>query len=111
MFEIEQLKPLVFGILGGSAGFLLHKNLKISKGLGIGLGSVLGVVIAYNHLKQKQKKREEGNKERSECMKKYNIGQMVDFSKMSKEQVISKTLENSINAQKYGALCNSYMVL
>ncbi len=123
MFEIDALKNLGIGVaLGGGAGFLLHKKLKISKGLGIGLGGVLGLIIAYQMMgKIKEKNRKlggsneeklqvEGLKKRLECMKEHNIGQMVDFSKMSKEQVISATLENEKNAQKYGALCDSYMV-
>lgn len=45
----------------------------------------------------------------NECKKQYNIGQGIDSSKMTREQIMSATLENERNAQKYGALCNSYM--
>jgi hypothetical protein len=45
----------------------------------------------------------------NECKKQYNIGQGIDSSKMTREQIMSETLENERNAQKYGALCNSYM--
>jgi hypothetical protein len=52
---------------------------------------------------------EAGLKKWQECRKKYNIAQGIDPSKMTKEQIMSATLENERNAQKYGELCNSYL--
>jgi len=115
MHEISQIKPFFYGFgLGGGAGFLLHKNLKISKGLGVGLGGVLGVLVAYQILKiqapKKLKNIQEGLQKYNDCKKKYNIGQPIDMSKMTKEELILATKKNEENALKYGALCNSYMV-
>ena len=123
MFEIDALKKFGLGFaLGGGAGFLFHKNLKISKGLGIGLGGVLGLIITYQIIgiikeknrklggSKEQKQQEDGFKKRLECMKEHNIGQPIDNSKMSKEEFILAIKENEKNAQKYRALCNSYMV-
>ena len=52
---------------------------------------------------------EAGLKKWNECKKQYNIGGVIDTSKMTREQIMSATLENEKNAEKYGALCNSYM--
>ena len=115
MFEISQIRPLIYGFgMGGGVGFLLHKNLKISKGLGIGLGGILGVLVAYQILKIqapiKEQKRMEGLKKYNDCKKKYNIGIAINPDKMTKEEIILATKKNDENAQKYGALCNSYIV-
>jgi hypothetical protein len=50
-----------------------------------------------------------GLKKWNECKKQYNIGGVIDTSKMTREQIMSATLENERNAEKYGALCNSYL--
>ena len=52
---------------------------------------------------------QEGLRKWRECKDKYKIGGMIDPSKMTKEEIIQATLENERNAQKYGALCNSYI--
>ena len=52
---------------------------------------------------------EAGYKKWNECKKQYNIGGVIDTSKMTREQIMSATLENERNAEKYGALCNSYL--
>jgi len=55
MIEEKAFREYMIGLaLGGGAGFLLHKNLKLSKGLSIGLGCVVGLVISYQ-LQKKQK--------------------------------------------------------
>ena len=52
---------------------------------------------------------EAGLKKWNECKKQYNIGGVIDTSKMTREQIMSATLENERNVEKYGALCNSYL--
>ena len=56
---------------------------------------------------KKEKLRLEGFQKRLECMKEHNIGQSIDNSKIEYMLAIK---ENEKNAQKYGALCDSYMV-
>jgi len=57
MIEEQAFRKYLLGlILGGGAGFLLHKNLKISKGLGIAIGSALGFVVTMQMMKVQQKK-------------------------------------------------------
>ena len=45
--------------LGGISGFLLHKNLKLSKGYGIAIGSLLGIVVGFQITKAQAKKARE----------------------------------------------------
>jgi hypothetical protein len=52
---------------------------------------------------------EAGLKKWRECQQKYNIGGVIDPSKMTKQEIMSATLENERNAQKYGAICRSYL--
>jgi hypothetical protein len=60
MFEIEGHKSTIVGLgIGGISGFLLHKNLKISKGVGVAIGCVLGVVIGFQFTKSEAKKNRE----------------------------------------------------
>jgi len=60
MFEIEGHKSTIIGLaLGGISGFMLHKNLKLSKGYGIVLGSVLGLIIGFQITKEQGKKARE----------------------------------------------------
>jgi uncharacterized protein (DUF2342 family) len=60
MFEIEGHKSTIIGLaLGGISGFMLHKNLKLSKGYGILLGSVVGIIIGFQITKEQGKKARE----------------------------------------------------
>jgi hypothetical protein len=60
MFEIEGHKSTIIGLaLGGISGFMLHKNLKLSKGYGILLGSVVGLIIGFQITKEQGKKARE----------------------------------------------------
>jgi uncharacterized protein (DUF2342 family) len=60
MFEIEGHKPTLIGLaLGGISGFMFHKNLKLSKGYGIAVGSVLGLIIGFQVTKAQAKKTRE----------------------------------------------------
>lgn len=60
MFEIEGHKSTIMGLaLGGISGFLLHKNLKLSKGYGIAIGSLLGLVVGFQITKAQAKKARE----------------------------------------------------
>jgi hypothetical protein len=60
MFEIEGHKSTIIGLgIGGISGFLLHKNLKVSKGFGIVIGSALGIIIGFQITKQQAKKARE----------------------------------------------------
>jgi hypothetical protein len=60
MFEIEGHKSTIMGLaLGGISGFLLHKNLKLSKGYGIAIGSLLGIVVGFQITKAQAKKARE----------------------------------------------------
>ena len=57
MFEIEGHKGTILGLaLGGISGFMFHKNLKLSKGYGIAIGSVLGLIIGFQITKEQRKK-------------------------------------------------------
>jgi hypothetical protein len=57
MFEIEGHKSTIIGLaLGGISGFIFHKNLKLSKGYGIAVGSVLGLIIGFQITKAQAKK-------------------------------------------------------
>ena len=57
MFEIEGHKSTILGLaLGGISGFMFHKNLKLSKGYGIAIGSVLGLIIGFQITKEQRKK-------------------------------------------------------
>jgi hypothetical protein len=57
MFEIEGHKSTIIGLgIGGVSGFLLHKNLKVSKGVGIAIGCLLGIVIGFQITKSQAKK-------------------------------------------------------
>jgi hypothetical protein len=60
MFEIEGHKSTIIGLgIGGISGFLLHKNLKVSKSVGIIIGSALGIIIGFQITKQQAKKARE----------------------------------------------------
>jgi hypothetical protein len=60
MFEIEGHKSTIIGLaLGGISGFMLHKNLKLSKGYGIAIGSVLGLIIGFQITKEQAKRARE----------------------------------------------------
>jgi|GWRWMinimDraft_13_1066021.scaffolds.fasta_scaffold09908_2 hypothetical protein len=60
MFEIEGHKSTIMGLaLGGISGFLLHKNLKLSKGYGIAIGSLLGLIVGFQITKAQAKKARE----------------------------------------------------
>ena len=60
MFEIEGHKSTIIGLgIGGISGFLLHKNLKVSKGVGIIIGSALGLIIGFQITKEQAKKARE----------------------------------------------------
>jgi uncharacterized protein (DUF2342 family) len=60
MFEIEGHKSTIIGlVLGGVTGLMLHEKLKLSKGYGIALGSVLGLVIGFQITKEQAKKARE----------------------------------------------------
>jgi hypothetical protein len=57
MFEIEGHKSTMIGLaLGGLSGFMFHKNLKLSKGFGIAIGSVLGLIIGFQITKEQRKR-------------------------------------------------------
>lgn len=60
MFEIEGHKSTIIGLgIGGVSGFLLHKNLKVSKGVGTAIGCVLGIIIGFQFTKLEAKKNRE----------------------------------------------------
>ena len=60
MFEIEGHKSTLIGLaLGGISGFMFHKNLKLSKGYGIAVGSVLGLIVGFQVTKAQGKKARE----------------------------------------------------
>ena len=60
MFEIEGHKSTIIGLaLGGISGFMFHKNLKLSKGYGIAIGSVLGLIIGFQITKEQAKRARE----------------------------------------------------
>ena len=57
MFEIEGHKSTITGLaLGGISGFMFHENFKLSKGYGIAIGSVLGLIIGFQITKEQRKK-------------------------------------------------------
>ena len=60
MFEIEGHKGTITGLaLGGISGFIFHKNFKLSKGYGIAIGSLLGLIIGFQITKEQAKKARE----------------------------------------------------
>jgi hypothetical protein len=60
MFDIGGHKSTLIGLaLGGISGFMLHKNLKLSKGYGIAIGSVLGLIIGFQITKEQGKRARE----------------------------------------------------
>ena len=60
MFEIEGHKSTLIGLaLGGISGFIFHKNMKLSKGYGIAVGSVLGLIVGFQFTKAEAKKNRE----------------------------------------------------
>ena len=60
MFEIEGHKSTIIGLaLGGISGFMLHKNFKLSKGYGIAIGSVLGLIVGFQITKEQGKRARE----------------------------------------------------
>ena len=60
MFEIEGHKYTISGLaLGGVTGFLLHEKLKVSKGYGIAIGSILGLIVGFQITKEQGKKARE----------------------------------------------------
>jgi uncharacterized protein (DUF2342 family) len=60
MFDIGGHKSTIIGLaLGGISGFILHKNLKLSKGYGIAIGSVLGLIIGFQITKEQAKRARE----------------------------------------------------
>lgn len=57
MFQIEGHKITLIGLaLGGIAGFLFSKNLKLSKGVGIAVGSLGGLIIGVQISKEQGKR-------------------------------------------------------
>jgi hypothetical protein len=57
MFEIEGHKSTLIGLaIGGTSGFLLHKKLKLSKGFGIAVGSLVGLIIGFQITKVQAKR-------------------------------------------------------
>jgi hypothetical protein len=57
MFDIEGHKSTLFGLaLGGITGFIFHKNLKLSKGYGIAIGSAIGLIVGFQITKQQAKR-------------------------------------------------------
>jgi hypothetical protein len=60
MFDIGGHKSTIIALaLGGISGFILHKNLKLSKGYGIAIGSVLGLIIGFQITKEQAKRARE----------------------------------------------------
>jgi uncharacterized protein (DUF2342 family) len=92
MFEIEGHTSTIIGLaLGGISGFMLHKNLKLSKGYGIAIGSVLGLIIGFQITKQQGKKA----RELSERVR--NIEAIDQRNKMIAEGKITPTGHKIVN--------------
>jgi hypothetical protein len=95
MFETEGRKNEIIGLgLGAVSGFLLHKNLKLSKGVSIAIGSVLGVVIGFQFTKSQAKK----NRELS--VKNRNAEAISEKQKMISEGIMTPSGDKGINAYK-----------
>ena len=88
MFEIEGHKSTIIGLaLGGISGFMLHKNLKLSKGYGILLGSVVGLIIGFQITK------EQGKKARESAERVRNLEAIDQRNKMIAEGKITQSGE------------------
>jgi uncharacterized protein (DUF2342 family) len=60
MFDIGGHKSTIIGLaLGGISGFMLHENFKLSKGYGIAIGSILGLIIGFKITKEQAKRARE----------------------------------------------------
>lgn len=92
MFEIEGHKSTLIGLaLGGISGFMFHKNLKLSKGYGIAVGSVLGLVVGFQFTKAQAKK----NRELSERVR--NIKAIDQTNKMISEGKMTPSGDKNVN--------------
>ncbi len=92
MFEIEGHKSTIIGLaLGGISGFMFHKNLKLSKGYGIAIGSVLGLIIGFQITKEQAKKA----RELSERVR--NMEAINQRNKMIAEGKMTVTGEKNLN--------------
>jgi len=92
MFEIEGHKSTIIGLtLGGISGFMFHKNLKVSKGYGIAIGSVLGLVIGFQITKEQAKK----VRELSERVR--NMEAIEQRNKMIAEGKMTSTGDKNVN--------------
>ena len=88
MFEIEGHKSTIIGLaLGGISGFMLHKNLKLSKGYGIVIGSVVGLIIGFQITK------EQGKKARESAERVRNLEAIDQRNKMIAEGKITQSGE------------------
>jgi hypothetical protein len=84
MFEIEGHKSTIIGLaLGGLSGFIFHKNLKISKGYGIAIGSVLGLIVGFQITKEQGKKARELSEQVRNTEANYIKNNMIAESKMT----------------------------
>jgi uncharacterized protein YcfJ len=84
MFEIEGHKSTIIGLaLGGLSGFIFHKNLKISKGYGIAIGSVLGLIVGFQITKEQGKKARELSEQVRNTEANYIKNNMIAEGKMT----------------------------
>jgi uncharacterized protein (DUF2342 family) len=92
MFDIEGHKSTIIGLaLGGISGFMLHKNLKLSKGYGIAIGSVLGLIVGFQITK------EQGKKARELSERVRNIEAIDQRNKMIAEGKMTPTGDKNVN--------------
>lgn len=84
MFEIEGHKYTISGLaLGGLGGFLLHKKLKVSKGYGIAIGSILGLIVGFQITKEQGKKARELSKRTEALLMQDTRNKMIAEGKMT----------------------------
>jgi uncharacterized protein (DUF2342 family) len=92
MIEIEGHKSTIIGLaLGGISGFMFHKNLKLSKGYGIAIGSVLGLIIGFQITK------EQGKKARELSERVRNMEAIDQRNKMFAEGKMTATGDKNVN--------------
>jgi hypothetical protein len=93
MFDIEGHKITLTGLaLGGILGFIFHKNLNLSKGYGIAIGSLLGLTVGFQITKIEAKKVRELSKKVRETQAINDRNKMIAEGRMtpSGEKIINK---------------------